>query len=200
MPSDSRSVSFTFHRDFLNPNNIEPTKGRKSLRRRLQDRFEDHDKSSSSSLGKDKGLKKKDCSDSGKSWHNLSIGNVTNDSRKALQTGAERISKTLSNVKVTFGSISQRFKIPTRRRQRLEEQFTPDINAIKSATPQTRSRDLLGRTPTKLYSPFGIETPLRVWDKENDPSELGETPKAFKNSKHKRFFNFTKINGFRSIR
>lgn len=107
MPSDSRSVSFTFHRDFLNPNNIEPTKGRKSLRRRLQDRFEDHDKSSSSSLGKDKGLKKKDCSDSGKSWHNLSIGNVTNDSRKALQTGAERISKTLSNVKVTFGSISQ---------------------------------------------------------------------------------------------
>lgn len=108
MPPDSRSVSFTFHRDLLNAgNNIEPMQGRKSLRRRLQDRFDDNDKLSNNSIGKEKNSKKKQDSDSGKSWHNLSLGNVTTDSRKVLQTGAEKISKTFSNVKVTFGSISQ---------------------------------------------------------------------------------------------
>lgn len=47
----------------------------------------------------------------------------------------------------------QRLRGPTRRRCRLENVDTP------MATPQTRSRRLLGRTPTRLYSPFSIETP-----------------------------------------
>lgn len=112
MPPDSRSVSFVFHRDILNVgNSLDLPKARKSLRRRLQDRFEDDDSTANSSFGKEtKGPEKKDCSGnsgSGRSWHNLSFGNVTTDSRKALQNGAERISKTISNVKVTFGNISQ---------------------------------------------------------------------------------------------
>ena len=112
MPPDLRSVSFVFHRDILNDgNSLNASKGRKSLRRRLQDRFEDDDSTADSSLGKEtKDSEKKDCSGnsgSRRSWHNLSFGNVTTDSRKALQSGAEKISKTISNVKVTFGNISQ---------------------------------------------------------------------------------------------
>ncbi|XP_033222977.1 uncharacterized protein LOC117176787 [Belonocnema kinseyi] len=182
-------------------------KARKSLRRRLQDRFEDDYSTGNSSFGKEtKGPEKKDCSGnsgSGRSWHNLSFGNVRTDSRKALQNGAERISKTISNVKVTFGNISQRFKISTRRRHRLEEQFTPDGSAAKSATPQTRSRHLLGRTPTKLYSPFGIESPRRAWGawgKENFPSDSKSSEKSFKDTKQKRFFSLPKLTGFRNLR
>lgn len=38
------------------------------------------------------------------------------------------------------------------------------------STPISKSRAALGRTPTKLYSPFGIESPIRpspLNDKEN---------------------------------
>lgn len=36
-------------------------------------------------------------------------------------------------------------------------------------TPFTKSKQVLGRTPTKLYSPFGIESPCSSTtdDKEN---------------------------------
>lgn len=47
----------------------------------------------------------------------------------------------------------QRFRTSTRRRYRLENE------SPQAVTPRTRTRCMLGRTPTKLYSPFGIETP-----------------------------------------
>lgn len=36
-------------------------------------------------------------------------------------------------------------------------------------TPHTFSKHVLGRTPTKLYSPFGIDSPYcpTTYDKEN---------------------------------
>ena len=110
MPPDSRSVSFIFHRDVLNVGNtFDHSRGPKNLRTRLQDRFEDNDLSANSSLGKGKDAEKKDCSGSGRSWHNLSFGSVTTDPRKVLQSGAEKISKSISNVKITFSNISQVF-------------------------------------------------------------------------------------------
>lgn len=60
--------------------------------------------------------------------------------------------------------LLQRFRTSTRRRYRLENESPQAI------TPRTRTRCMLGRTPTKLYSPFGIETPQSsktVGGKEN---------------------------------
>lgn len=55
----------------------------------------------------------------------------------------------------------------TKRRQILQEgPMTPNCE-----TPQTFSRKVLGRTPTKLYSPFSIESPYHstTVNKENMP-------------------------------
>jgi len=47
----------------------------------------------------------------------------------------------------------QKLRPSTRRRFKLDESpLTPN-------TPRTRSKCLLGRTPTKMYSPFAIDTP-----------------------------------------
>ncbi|KAK9751298.1 hypothetical protein QE152_g5181 [Popillia japonica] len=91
----------------------------------------------------------------------------------AFRNGAEKISKTISNVRISLGNFSQRFKSSTRRRQILEEgPMTPNCS-----TPQART--ILGRTPTKLYSPFGIETPNlnNESDKENAPPGLQKNSK-----------------------
>lgn len=59
------------------------------------------------------------------------------------------------------------FKISTKRRQILEEgPLTPN----GCPTPNEFSKAVLGRTPTRLYSPFGIESPYNkptTYDKEN---------------------------------
>lgn len=62
------------------------------------------------------------------------------------------------------------FKISTKRRRILEEgPMTPN----GGPTPNGFSKVVLGRTPTRLYSPFGIESPYNkptTYDKENiDP-------------------------------
>lgn len=69
----------------------------------------------------------------------------------------------------------------TKRRQILEEgPVTPNC-----ATPHTYSRAVLGRTPTQMYSPFGIDTPktpthpdLPEYDKENQLHSTLMTPPA----------------------
>lgn len=100
MRPDSRSVSFTFHREVLNvKNSPEITK---KLRRRLQDRFE---KEKPGDSCKEKMSKDKQTGD--RSWNNLSLGNMSADSRRALRNGAEKLSKTISSVRTTFGTISQ---------------------------------------------------------------------------------------------
>lgn len=195
MRPDSRSVSFTFHRDVLSvKNSPEITKNSKNLRRRLQDRFE---KDKPSSTCKEQTPKEKQTSND-RSWNNLSLGNMSADSRRALRCGAERLSKTISSVRTTFGTISQKFKSSTRRRQRLEEQQSPN-SICKMQTPQTRSRQLLGRTPTKLYSPFGIESPRHAWDKENNETPVRSPIEANIRYIQCRPFRFTR-KGFSMLR
>ncbi|XP_063230028.1 uncharacterized protein LOC134535090 isoform X3 [Bacillus rossius redtenbacheri] len=48
-----------------------------------------------------------------------------------------------------------RLRSSTRRRTL----FSNDGSPATPLTPDARTRRLLGRTPTKLYSPFGIESP-----------------------------------------
>ncbi|KAI4504517.1 hypothetical protein M0802_000067 [Mischocyttarus mexicanus] len=194
MRPDSRSVSFTFHREVLSVRNSpELVRTSKNFRQRLQDRF-DKDKSNESS--KQKTSKDKDVTERG--WNNLSLGNVSADSRRALRNGAERLSKTISTVRTTFGTISQKFRSSTRRRQRLEEQQSP--GNYKTQTPQSRSRQLLGRTPTKLYSPFGIESPKRGWNKENDITTIQDTPENHSRQIQCRPFRFVRARGFSVLR
>ncbi|KAL0267998.1 UNVERIFIED_CONTAM: hypothetical protein PYX00_010101 [Menopon gallinae] len=83
------------------------------------------------------------------------------NTRRALRNGAEKISQTLNTVRTTFDTLSQKLRKSTRRRQPLKNIDSPKT----PVTPYTRSRNMLGRTPTKLYSPFSIETP----GKENIP-------------------------------
>lgn len=194
MRPDSRSVSFTFHRDVLSVRNSpELMRNSKNLRQRLQDRF---DKEKSNESTKQKASKEKDVTERG--WNNLSLGNVSADSRRALRSGAERLSKTISTVRTTFGTISQKFRSSTRRRQRLEEQQSP--SNCKTQTPQSRSRQLLGRTPTKLYSPFGIESPKHGWNKENDAISMQDSPENHSRQIQCRPFRLTRAKGFSVLR
>lgn len=102
MRPDSRSVSFTFHREVLTDRNSpQIARGRKNLRQRLQDRF---DKEKVDDNTKDKSVISKSTE---KGWNNLSLGTVSADSRRALRNGAEKLSKTISSVRTTFGTISQ---------------------------------------------------------------------------------------------
>lgn len=104
MRPDSRSVSFTFHREVLAVRNSpEMVRSPRNLRQRLQDRF---DKERGSSTGaKEKPPKTKESAD--RAWNNISLGNVSADSRRALRSGAEKLSRTISSVRTTFGTISQ---------------------------------------------------------------------------------------------
>ncbi|XP_024893996.1 uncharacterized protein LOC112468857, partial [Temnothorax curvispinosus] len=118
MRPDSRSVSFTFHREVLSVRNSPEMVPRSSrnLRQRLQDRFEKDRGSGGNDNAKEKPAKAKDSVD--RAWNNISLGNVSADSRRALRNGAEKLSRTISSVRTTFGTISQKFKSSTRRRQR----------------------------------------------------------------------------------
>lgn len=101
MRPDSRSVSFTFHREVLGVRNSpEMVRTSRNLRQRLQDRFE-----KVGDGAKEKSPKTKDQVD--RAWNNISLGNVSADSRRALRNGAEKLSKTISSVRTTFGTISQ---------------------------------------------------------------------------------------------
>lgn len=106
-------------------------------RRRLQERFEGDCDCSSATTGGRRLAEAVDRSE--KPWASF-----------ALPT----LSKTLNSVQTTFDTLSQKFRRSTKRRQQLKNE-----PSMSPATPQTRSRRLLGRTPTKLYSPFGIESP-----------------------------------------
>lgn len=198
MRPDSRSVSFTFHRDVLTmsvKNSPEiSSKNTKNLRRRLQDRF---DKEKPGDPCKEK-MQSKEKQTGDRSWNNLTLGNMSADSRRALRSGAEKLSKTISSVRTTFGTISQKFKSSTRRRQRLEEQQSPN-SICKMQTPQTRTRQILGRTPTKLYSPFGIESPRHAWDKENNETPM-HSPGVNARYIRCRPFRFTRAKGFSVLR
>ncbi|XP_011633533.1 uncharacterized protein LOC105424799 [Pogonomyrmex barbatus] len=195
MRPDSRSVSFTFHREVVNSRNSpEIVRRTRNLRQRLQDRFEKDRGSTSGDNAKEKTSKAKESTE--RTWNNISLGNVSADSRRALRNGAEKLSRTISSVRITFGTISQKFKSSTRRRQRLEEQQSPS----NMQTPQTRSRQLLGRTPTKLYSPFGIESPRHAWNKENEISTPVRASSPECNMRYCRPFRFTKVKGFSMLR
>ncbi|KAJ1530431.1 hypothetical protein ONE63_005338 [Megalurothrips usitatus] len=147
-----RSVSFTFHKN-PSENRVERKPSGKnesssgsgtarrilqsSTRQRLQDRF---DQECPYSLGQGR-------------EENSQNRNRTVQPRRMLRSGADKISKTIATVRNSFDTLSQRFRTSTRRRYRLENE------SPQAVTPRTRTRCMLGRTPTKLYSPFGIETP-----------------------------------------
>ncbi|XP_049838339.1 uncharacterized protein LOC126283952 [Schistocerca gregaria] len=133
------------------------TSSRRTTRRKLQDKY-DREQSCPSEL-KVQGKRKRE-----KLWTGLNLSNIQvtrEDATRMLRSGANKISKTLSSMQTTFGVISQKFRRSTRRRHRLKSD-----SPRSPLSPQTRSRCLLGRTPTKLYSPFGIETPC-LSEKEN---------------------------------
>ncbi|XP_041971611.1 uncharacterized protein LOC121727704 [Aricia agestis] len=76
------------------------------------------------------------------------------NSRRALQSGADKISKTFKSMRNTFDNLSQHFR-SGRRRHRLAETSSP----CRTPSTPVKKKQILGRTPAKLYSPFGIETP-----------------------------------------
>ncbi|KAK5638524.1 hypothetical protein RI129_012819 [Pyrocoelia pectoralis] len=109
----------------------------RNCRTRLQDRFDESDNHEKS---------------------NRSILTIMTleDTRRILRTGAEKLCKTFNDLRTNIGTFTQRFRTTTKRRQILEEgPVTPGC----STTPYTFSKRLLGRTPTKLYSPFSIDSP-----------------------------------------
>ncbi|CAH0549623.1 unnamed protein product [Brassicogethes aeneus] len=150
-----KSDSFSFRRNSTanSSNSSNRSSGMQNCRRNLQKNFED---------------KSDDSSKEGNDRSVLSVLSFNENTRKVLRNGAERITKTFNTVRTTFGSISQKFKISTKRRQILEEgPMTPNC-----ATPQTFSKQILGRTPEKMYSPFGIDSPYcsTTYNKENVPN------------------------------
>ncbi|CAH2232013.1 uncharacterized protein LOC120627864 [Pararge aegeria] len=116
---------------------------------------------------------------------NLFKGKSFANSRRALQSGAEKISRTFKCVRNTFGNLSQHFRLGGRRRHRLTEVGSP---CRMPTTPVTKKKQILGRSPTKLYSPFGIETPhnrdFRMSPYMPDTPEHGVSPKRCKGITH----------------
>lgn len=109
MRPDSRSVSFTFHREVLGARNSpEMVRGTRNLRQRLQDRF-DKERGSPGDDAKPSVKPAKTSKEPtvDRAWNNISLGNVSADSRRALRNGAEKLSRTISSVRTTFGTISQ---------------------------------------------------------------------------------------------
>lgn len=155
MKKSENSLQFTFHRNIFNSNNMQKSKEtNRNCRQKLESRFEKEKQCSTSEISQ-------------KSDRSVLSVLSFNDTKKAFRTGAEKISKTFSSVRTSIGSFSQKFRPATKRRQLLEEgPSTPCI------TPHTHSKQVLGRTPTKLYSPFGIESPKCSFNdsnKENMP-------------------------------
>ncbi|PSN44257.1 hypothetical protein C0J52_04840 [Blattella germanica] len=173
MRSDERSQSFTFHKNSGDAKLKNETESARITRQRLQDRFDNECPYSLKS-------KSQNVRPSEKRWANLNLSNVSLapiHPRRVLRSGADKLSQTLNNVRTTFGSLSQKFRSSTRRRYRLKND-----SPSSPVTPQSRSRYLLGRTPTKLYSPFGIESPYHrsgrtVKDKENGMGSGRYTPR-----------------------
>ncbi|KAJ9598130.1 hypothetical protein L9F63_026766 [Diploptera punctata] len=174
MRSDERSQSFTFHKIDMSSKSENEVAGTRITRQRLQDRFDKECPYSFKST--------KENVRSEKRWTNLNLSSVSLPPihpRRVLRSGADKLSQTFNNVRTTFGTLSQKFRSSTRRRYRLKND-SPN----SPVTPQTRSRYLLGRTPTKLYSPFGIESPYHrnakpstSKDKENDMGTGRYTPR-----------------------
>ncbi|CAG9772716.1 unnamed protein product [Ceutorhynchus assimilis] len=160
----AKSESFRFQRNTSRNSSGSSTRseGQEHCRKRLKDKFDECEKENPNNYEDSKNTNDRTV---------LSVLNL-NDTRRYIRNGAERISKTFNTVRVTFGTLSQRFKSATRRRQILQEgPMTPN-----GQTPYTKSRQMLGRTPTKMYSPFGIESPYctTTIDRENTllPSSL----------------------------
>lgn len=103
MRSDKGSKSFTFHTPQLDiGTHNEPGKPRVT-RQRLQDRFDNECSYSLKST-------KEDFKTSQKSWTNLNLSSISLlpiHSRRVLRSGADKLSRTLSNVRTTFGTLSQ---------------------------------------------------------------------------------------------
>ncbi|KAH9641304.1 hypothetical protein HF086_013286 [Spodoptera exigua] len=97
------------------------------------------------------------------------------NSRRALQSGADKISRTFRS----------HFRLGGRRRHRLTEPPSP---CRTPTTPVMKKKQILGRSPTKLYSPFGIETPhsrdFRMSPYMPDTPDHGLSPKRRKGVTH----------------
>lgn len=152
MKRNDSNGPFTFHRNIFSSEIATEKLKTKNCRQKLQDKFDDTD-----------------CSASEKSDRSVLSVLSLNDPRRVFRSGAEKIQRTISNVRTSFGTFSQKFRTSTKRRQLLEE-GPPTPTCV---TPQTKSKQILGRTPTKLYSPFGIESPMHIQNmienKENIP-------------------------------
>ncbi|KAF7284710.1 uncharacterized protein LOC143192515 [Rhynchophorus ferrugineus] len=143
-----KNESFTFERNLSQRSSDSSARSGLNCRKRLKETFDESDLKQVSTDQKNKNNSRTD------GRRVLSVLNL-NDTRKYFRNGADRLSKTFNSVRVSFETISQRFKTSTKRRQILEEgPMTPNPQ-----TPFTKSKQVLGRTPTKLYSPFGIESP-----------------------------------------
>ncbi|XP_060534365.1 uncharacterized protein LOC132706818 [Cylas formicarius] len=147
-----KSDSFRFHRNTeatSSGSSTESSSGQR-CRRRLREKFDE-----SRTQGTRAGERRV-----------LSVLSLNDNTRRVLRSSAERLSKTFNSVRTTLGTLSQRFKTSTKRRQILQEgPMTPNPQ-----TPYSFSKQILGRTPTKLYSPFGIDSPYNnatTIDKEN---------------------------------
>ncbi|CAH1641296.1 unnamed protein product [Spodoptera littoralis] len=112
------------------------------------------------------------------------------NSRRALQSGADKISRTFRSVRNTFGNLSQHFRLGGRRRHRLTEPPSPCRTPTTPVMKKKQSglSQILGRSPTKLYSPFGIETPhnrdFRMSPYMPDTPDHGLSPKRRKGVTH----------------
>jgi hypothetical protein len=103
MRSDKRSESFTFHTSELDIGTQNDPGKPRVTRQRLQDRF---DNECSYSLKSTKeGVKTLQ-----KRWTNLNLSSLSLPPihpRRALRSGADKLSRTLNNVRTTFGTLSQ---------------------------------------------------------------------------------------------
>ncbi|XP_050521035.1 uncharacterized protein LOC126894230 [Daktulosphaira vitifoliae] len=115
------------------------------IQRQMRDRF---DEECPYSLSR-RSPKSRNCNS--QVWQ-VAVNTVTKKS-DALKHSMNSVFRSMNKLRTGFKMATQKLRPTTRRRFKLDESpLTPN-------TPKTRSKCLLGRTPTKMYSPFAIDTP-----------------------------------------
>ncbi|VVC97073.1 unnamed protein product [Leptidea sinapis] len=88
------------------------------------------------------------------------------NSRRALQTGAEKISKTFKSVRNTFDNLTQHFRVGGRRRHRLTETTSP---CRTPATPVKKIRQYITKKAKgpSIVAPLGQKEASRSFSMNN---------------------------------
>lgn len=144
-----RRLSFIGSAECCNPGTLTECIVESDIQRQIRDRFDDECPYSLARKSVRNSPRVRNCNS--QVWQ-VAVNTVAKK-RDTLKRSVSSVFRSMNKLRTGFKVAAQKLRPTTRRRFKLDESpLTPN-------TPRTRSKCLLGRTPTKMYSPFAIDTP-----------------------------------------